>query len=166
MGTYPLMINFFTGLNHGLYTSWLMGIAITVALCSSTAQAILITVKKDKTDSESDLAKEKRKLIIEWFGKFFMSIEIILSLANTAFSNNGSPVDECLKLLNSKWIEKNAHSIGLGLFIIAIVIFVVVSYQHFKKSPTSAVLPSNDDNIKIEDDNNQSESAKSISSKR
>ena len=131
MGTYPLMINFFTGLHKGIYTPWIIGLAISVALCSSTTQAFLIIAEKDK--GNPDPKKKKRNLIIEWFGKFFMSVEIILSLANTAFSNHTSSFDECLQLLDNDWVDKNSHAIGLGLFIAAIILFIIVTYQHLKK---------------------------------
>jgi hypothetical protein len=129
IGTYPLMINFFLGLNNEMYTIWLMVIAVFVSLCSCTGQAFLISRHEQKEQS----FEEKRNLIIlEWCGKFFMSIEIILSLANTTFSTHGSSVDECLELLQSGWISKNAQVIGGILFTLSIIAFMIVTYKHFR----------------------------------
>jgi hypothetical protein len=139
VGTYPLMISYFLGLHYNSCTIWLIIAAISVSLCSSTGQAFLISRHENNEQSPAD---RKQHMLLEWCGKFFMSGEIILSLANTAFSAGDSSVDECLHLFKNRWINQHSRSIGLVLFIVSIILFLTISYKHFKPLCASSVTES------------------------
>ena len=139
IGTYPLMVAFLSDLNHGKSTLWLCAVALVIAFGSAIFQSFLIghyehdhTIGADVSSHNAVLNKRHyRMLWYKYLGKLFMASEIILSLANTAFSSNQSSVDDLIDMFNSESLSNHAKHIGLGLFIVSLLIFLYVTQKHF-----------------------------------
>ena len=140
ISTYPLILDFLSALNGnqlniGIYIS-----AVSIAILSSLCQGVLINQHSEEDEDNNstvEISKEEKDkstsvLLFEYFGKLFMASEIILSLANTAFSNHSSSMGDFIKIFHATPLSNHICSIGLGLFIVSIIIFLHVSFKHFE----------------------------------
>jgi hypothetical protein len=141
--TYALMQELFQGFNGNAKA--LYAAAVFFAVVSSFSQALLIMFdegkpapeKQDDNDTENNEiqtdinsnTRSNRELLIQWFGLLFMSIEVILSCANTAFSNRHSSFSSLLDVLSQENISSQAKDwVGGGLFAVSIVLFLSITW--------------------------------------
>jgi len=136
------MVDFSSSLNHGKAPLWLCSVALIISLGSAFFQSFLIgrydEVAAESKSSEPELhipsnpsKKNKKILWCEYFGKVFMASEIVLSLANTAFSSHSSSMDDVIDMFHQNWLSDNSKYVGLGLFILSIIVFIHVTLKHF-----------------------------------